>query len=64
MVREICNKHRITYIKVNVFIWLKKGVDIMMGISSMRQFPAVYESKFLDLKAQGKLLKTRAVGKH
>jgi len=57
-VQEICKKHGIPYIKENVFIRLKKTVDIMVGNSDMRQFPGVYESKFLELDMIGKPSKT------
>jgi len=48
LVREICEKHGIPYIKENVFWRLKKTVDIMVGNTSMREFPEVYERKFLE----------------
>lgn len=49
IVREICEKHGVPYIKENVFIRLKKTIDIMTGASSMRWFPEKYEKKFLEL---------------
>ncbi len=52
LVREICKKHDIPYIKENVFIRLKKTVDIMVGSTSMRWFPEKYERKFLELDAE------------
>lgn len=59
MVREVCAKHGVPYIKENVFIRLKKTVDIMVGNSSMKWFPATYEKKFLEqdkiMEAQKKL---------
>jgi hypothetical protein len=39
LVEGICKKHGIPYIKHNVFWRLKQTVDIMVGNSSMRQFP-------------------------
>jgi len=62
MVRGICEKHGIPYIQENVFIRLKKTVDIMVGNSNMRQFPDIYERKFLELDAAGK--PPKHVGKH
>jgi len=49
IVRSICDKHGVPYIKENVFIRLKKTVDIMVGNSSMRWFPEEYEKKFLEM---------------
>eukprot|EP00560_Eucampia_antarctica_P006487 CAMPEP_0197823018 /NCGR_PEP_ID=MMETSP1437-20131217/336_1 /TAXON_ID=49252 ORGANISM="Eucampia antarctica, Strain CCMP1452" /NCGR_SAMPLE_ID=MMETSP1437 /ASSEMBLY_ACC=CAM_ASM_001096 /LENGTH=428 /DNA_ID=CAMNT_0043421953 /DNA_START=100 /DNA_END=1386 /DNA_ORIENTATION=+ len=49
IVRSICEKHGVPYVKENVFIRLKKTIDIMVGNSSMRQFPAEYEKKFLEI---------------
>lgn len=48
MVREICAKHGVPYVKENVFIRLKKTIDIMVGNSSMKRFPGRYEAKFLE----------------
>ena len=49
LVREICAKYGVPYIKENVFWRVKKTVDIMVGTSSMRWFPESYESKYLEL---------------
>eukprot|EP00546_Thalassionema_frauenfeldii_P005114 CAMPEP_0178912554 /NCGR_PEP_ID=MMETSP0786-20121207/10334_1 /TAXON_ID=186022 /ORGANISM="Thalassionema frauenfeldii, Strain CCMP 1798" /LENGTH=423 /DNA_ID=CAMNT_0020585163 /DNA_START=193 /DNA_END=1464 /DNA_ORIENTATION=- len=52
LVREICKKHGVPYIKENVFIRLKKTVDIMVGASDMKWFPENYEKDFLALDAK------------
>jgi len=52
LVRDLCEKHGVPYIKENVFIRLKKTIDIMVGSSSMRWFPEDYEKKFLDLDTE------------
>lgn len=51
-VRLICEKHGIPYVKENVFIRLKKTVDIMVGNSNMRYFPEDYEKSFLEIDAE------------
>lgn len=51
LVRSICKKHGIPYVKENVFIRLKKTVDIMTGTSSMKWFPENYERKYLEMDA-------------
>jgi len=51
LVRDICKKHGIPYVKESVFIRLKKTVDIMTGASSMRWFPESYEKKYLEIDA-------------
>ena len=43
LVKAICDKHNVPYIQENVLIRLKKTVDIMVGVSDMRQFPAQYD---------------------
>jgi len=48
LVREICDRHGVPYVKENVFIRLKKTVDIMVGTSSMKWFPESYEKKYLE----------------
>jgi len=52
IVREICDRHNIPYIKENVFTRLKKTVDIMVGSTSMRWLPENYEKKFLKIDAE------------
>ena len=49
LVEEICRRHNVPYIKQNVFWRLKKTVDIMVGKTSMRRFPAEFEDRFLDI---------------
>jgi fatty acid desaturase len=48
LVREICERHNVPYIKQNVFWRVKKTVDIMVGTSSMKWFPESYEKKYLE----------------
>merc|ERR1712038_795170 len=48
LVREICEKHGVPYIKENVFWRVKKTVDIMVGTSSMKWFPEQYEKQYLE----------------
>eukprot|EP00548_Thalassiothrix_antarctica_P004163 CAMPEP_0194146422 /NCGR_PEP_ID=MMETSP0152-20130528/20578_1 /TAXON_ID=1049557 /ORGANISM="Thalassiothrix antarctica, Strain L6-D1" /LENGTH=435 /DNA_ID=CAMNT_0038846939 /DNA_START=118 /DNA_END=1425 /DNA_ORIENTATION=- len=57
MVRELCAKHGVPYIKENVFIRLKKTIDIMVGNTSMKWFPAHYEKEFLKADANLELSK-------
>jgi len=57
MVREVCAKHGVPYIKENVFIRVKKTVDIMVGTSSMKWFPASYERAFLETDAMNETSK-------
>lgn len=61
LVREICDRHGVPYIKQNVFWRVKKTVDIMVGTSSMKWFPETYEKKYLEtdilLEAQRKAAK-------
>jgi len=52
LVREICDKHGIPYLKQNVFARVKKTVDIMVGNTSMRWFPEDYEKALLELDAK------------
>jgi len=48
LVREICDRHGVPYIKENVFWRVKKTVDIMVGSTSMKWFPESYEKKYLE----------------
>lgn len=48
LVEDICRRHGVPYIKENVFIRLKKTVDIMVGNTSMKWFPETYEESFLE----------------
>ena len=43
LVRAICKKHAVPYIKQNVCWRVKKTVDIMVGNASMRKFPSKWE---------------------
>lgn len=56
-VRAICTKYGVPYIKENVFVRVKKTVDIMVGNTSMMWFPAEYEKEFLRIDAD--LLETK-----
>jgi len=51
LVKALCAKHGCPYVQENVFLRVKKTVDIMTGVSSMRWFPEEYEKKFLDRDA-------------
>ena len=42
-VEEICERHGVPYVKENVFIRLKKTLDIMVGTASMIEFPVELE---------------------
>ena len=44
-VKAICAAHGVPYIQENVFVRLKKTVDIMTGATSMRQYPIDWEVK-------------------
>mmetsp|Transcript_8871 Transcript_8871/g.11799 ORF Transcript_8871/g.11799 Transcript_8871/m.11799 type:complete len:426 (+) Transcript_8871:317-1594(+) len=54
-VQEICERYGVPYVKENVFIRLKKTVDIMVGKDSMRVFPEEYEQKYLEIDAVAEL---------
>lgn len=56
-VQAVCEKYGVPYVKENVFLRLKKTVDIMVGNTDMRVFPAEYEEEFLRMDAE--LLETR-----
>jgi len=51
LVKALCKKHGVPYVQENVFLRLKKTIDIMTGASSMRWFPADYEKKFIERDA-------------
>jgi len=51
LVKEICGKYGIPYVQENVFLRTKKTIDIMLGHSNMRWFPADYEKKYLEKDA-------------
>jgi len=51
LVKALCAKHGVPYVQENVFWRVKKTVDIMTGVSSMRWFPEDYEKKFLERDA-------------
>lgn len=51
IVKALCKRHGIPYVQENVFIRVKKTVDIMVGNASMKWFPADYERKFLERDA-------------
>jgi fatty acid desaturase len=50
-VQEICDRHGVPYVKQNVFLRLKKTVDIMVGSTSMKWLPEAYETKYLEQDA-------------
>jgi len=49
LVRALCKKHNVPYVQENVLWRTKKTVDIMVGISSMKWFPADFEARFLEI---------------
>ena len=49
LVRAICSKHGVPYVKQNVFWRVHKTVEIMVGSKSMRWLPVKYEEEFLKL---------------
>merc|ERR1712194_637165 len=51
LVKALCKSYGVPYVQENVFLRVKKTVDIMTGVSSMKFFPAEYERKFLDRDA-------------
>lgn len=57
IVRSICEKHGVPYVKENIFIRLKKTIDIMVGNSNMKWFPEEYEKKFLEMDAVAEKVK-------
>merc|ERR1712176_196521 len=52
LMEEICRRHGVPYVKENVFIRLKKTVDIMVGNTSMRRFPKSYEQEFIQIDSE------------
>ena len=44
-VKALAKKHGIPYTQENVFLRLKKMIDVSIGVSSMRTIPLVYENK-------------------
>lgn len=56
LVRDICKRHNVPYIQENVFLRVWKTVQIMVGTTSMKRFPARYEGKFLELDQYSKEL--------
>ena len=54
-VQAICEKYGVPYVKENVFIRLKKTVDIMVGNDSMKWFPEEFEDKFLEIDSVAEL---------
>ena len=51
LVKALCKKHGVPYVQENVFLRLKKTVDIMTGAQSMRWFPEDVEKKLLEKDA-------------
>ena len=43
LMRALCDKHGVPYVQENVFLRLKKTVDIMTGHTSMRRYPTRFE---------------------
>ena len=57
LVKEICKKHHVPYIQENVSIRVWKTIQIMVGSANMRQFPAKYEAKFLEIDMKADTIK-------
>jgi len=51
LVQEICDRYGVPYVKQNVFLRLKKTVDIMVGNTNMRWFPETHETLYLEKDA-------------
>lgn len=51
LMEEICRRHGVPYVKQNVFLRLKKTVDIMVGNTNMKWFPESYENLYLEKDA-------------
>lgn len=49
LVRAICEKHGVPYVKQNVFYRVHKTVEIMVGTKSMRWLPVKYEEEYLKI---------------
>mmetsp|Transcript_4087 Transcript_4087/g.8761 ORF Transcript_4087/g.8761 Transcript_4087/m.8761 type:complete len:430 (+) Transcript_4087:279-1568(+) len=56
-VQEICKRYGVPYVKENVFIRLKKTIDISIGNTSMKWFPEEYEQHYLELDAMTEVKK-------
>ena len=41
--REICERYGVPYIQESVWTRLRKTVDVMVGKSTMREFPVQFE---------------------
>jgi fatty acid desaturase len=52
-VKKICKRHGVPYIQESVWVRLKKTVDIMVGNTSMRQYPLKYENPAADTRKIG-----------
>lgn len=50
--QAICEKHGVPYVQENVFLRLKKTVDIMVGASTMRQFEPEWDAEMKLLSAR------------
>jgi fatty acid desaturase len=48
LVKSLCKKHGVPYVQENVVLRLKKTIDIMTGVSSMKWFPEHYEKILLE----------------
>jgi hypothetical protein len=43
LLKALCENHGVPYVQESVFERLRKTVDIMVGRTTMRQFPTQYE---------------------
>lgn len=64
LVREICDRHGVPYLKQNVFWRVKKTVDIMVGNTSMKWFPADYEKEYLQIDSNMETARKLSAGKN
>jgi fatty acid desaturase len=52
LVRAVCARHGVPYVQENVFRRVHKTVQIMVGTTSMKWFPAKYEDAYLEQDAK------------
>jgi len=61
-VKKICKKYGVPYIQESVWTRLVKTVDIMVGKTSMRQYPFEYENPAADTRKVGEKEVTSTAG--
>ncbi|GMI03185.1 hypothetical protein TrRE_jg8919 [Triparma retinervis] len=60
LVRDICARHGVPYVKQNVFWRVHKTVEIMVGTTSMRWFPEKEERQYLEIDKEIEIEKREA----